>query len=167
MGTTTCTNCGRHTAARSPTVPPLRLRRLRRPPQGRVEEYDIDRIMRRIKAVLYVIFLPVVGLLGQMVIGALVLLPFFFLAALSSGASGDGPVELMRGLTGFVFNWPGVLDHAAAPTSASTAASNSIRSPTASSAEPPNPGPLAPPRDGLQTRPPHSLYVPEALDLPG
>ena len=109
MGTTTCTNCGRHTAARSPTCRHCGFDAYADRREGRVEEYDIDRVMRRIKAVLYVIFLPVVGLLGQMVIGALVLLPFFFLAALSSGATGDGPVELMRGLTGFVFNWPGVL----------------------------------------------------------
>ena len=109
MGTITCTNCGRHTAARSPTCrhcgyDPYQDRR-----EGRVEDYDIDRVMRRIRAVLYVIFLPIVGLLGQMAVGALVLLPFFFLAALSSGATGDGPVELMQALTGFVFNWPGYL----------------------------------------------------------
>lgn len=109
MGTITCTNCGRHTAARSPTCrhcgyDPYQDRR-----EGRVEDYGIDRVMRRIRAVLYVFFLPIVGLLGQMAVGALVLLPFFFLAALSSGATGDGPVELMQALTGFVFNWPGYL----------------------------------------------------------
>jgi len=37
------------------------------------------------------------------------MLPFFFSAALASGATGNGPVELMRGLTGFVFAWPGYL----------------------------------------------------------
>lgn len=109
MGTITCTNCGRHTAARSPTCrhcgfDPYRDRR-----EGRVEDYGIDRVMRRIRTILYVICLPIVGLLGQIVIGALVMLPFFFLAALSSGATGDGPVELMQGLIGFVFNWPGYL----------------------------------------------------------
>lgn len=107
MGTITCTNCGRHTAARAPTCrhcgfDPYEDRR-----EGRVEDYEVDRVMRRIKAVLYVIFLPIVGLLGQFVIGALGMLPFFFAAALASGATGDGPVELMRGLTGFVFGWPG------------------------------------------------------------
>ncbi len=107
MGTIACTNCGRHFGARAPSCPycgfdPYADRR-----EGRVEDYEVDRVARRIKAVLYVIFLPIVGLLGQMVIGALVLLPFFFVAALSSGATGDGPVELMRGLTGFVFGWPG------------------------------------------------------------
>ena len=109
MATITCTNCGRHTAARAPTCrhcgfDPYADRR-----EGRVEDYDIDRVMRRVKAVLYVIFLPVVGLLGLFLVGALGLLPFFFASALSSGATGDGPVELMRGLTGFVFAWPGYL----------------------------------------------------------
>ncbi len=107
VGTITCTNCGRHTAARSPTCrhcgfDPYQARR-----EGQVEDYDIDRVMRRIRAVLYVIFLPIVGLIGQVIIGALVLLPFFFVAALSSGATGDGPVELMQALIGFVINWPG------------------------------------------------------------
>lgn len=109
MGTITCTNCGRHIAARSSTCRHCGFDSYQDRREGRVEDYGIDRVMRRIRAVLYVIFLPVAGLLGQMIIGALVLLPFFFLAALSSGASGDGPVELMRGLTGFVFNWPGFL----------------------------------------------------------
>lgn len=109
MGTITCTNCGRHTAARSSTCRHCGFDSYQDRREGRVEDYDIDRVMRRIRAVLYVIFLPVVGLLGQMAIGALVLLPFFFLAALSSGATGDGPVELMRALTSFVFNWPGYL----------------------------------------------------------
>ncbi|MCY3956774.1 MAG: hypothetical protein OXG65_00575 [Chloroflexi bacterium] len=109
MGTTTCTNCGRHTAARAPTCrhcgfDPYEDRRA-----GRVEDYDFDRVMRRVRNVLYVIFLPVVGLLGQFLLGALLLLPFFFAAALASGAGGDGPVQLMRGLTGFVFAWPGYL----------------------------------------------------------
>lgn len=109
MGTITCTNCGRHTAARSPTCRHCGYDSYQDRREGRVEDYDIDRVMRRIRAVLYVIFLPVVGLLGQMAVGALVMLPFFFLAALSSGATGDGPVELMQALTGFVFNWPGYL----------------------------------------------------------
>ncbi|MDE0044987.1 MAG: hypothetical protein OXO54_01660 [Chloroflexota bacterium] len=109
MGTITCSSCGRHTAARSPTCrhcgfDPYQDRR-----EGRVEDYGVDRVMRRIRAVLYVIFLPIVGLLGQIVVGALVLLPFFFVAALSSGATGDGPVELMQALIGFVLNWPGYL----------------------------------------------------------
>ena len=109
MATVTCTNCGRHIAARSATCRHCGFDAYADRREGRVEDYGIDRVMRRIRAVLYVIFLPVVGLLGQMVIGALVLLPFFFLAALSSGATDDGPIELMRRLTGFVFNWPGVL----------------------------------------------------------
>lgn len=109
MGTITCTNCGRHFGARAPSCPhcgfdPYEDRR-----EGRVEDYEIDRVARRIKAVLYVIFLPIVGLLGLFLIGALGMLPFFFSAALASGATGDGPVELMRGLTGFVFGWPGYL----------------------------------------------------------
>ena len=109
MGTITCTNCGRHTAARSPTCrhcgfDPYQDRR-----EGRIEDYGVDRVMRRVRAVLYVIFLPIVGLFGQIVVGALVMLPFFFVAALSSGATGDGPVELMQALIGFVLNWPGYL----------------------------------------------------------
>ena len=107
MGTITCINCDRHTAARSPTCRHCGFDSYEDRREGRVEDYDIDRVMRRVKAVLYVIFLPIVGLFGQFIIGALVLLPFFFAVALSSGAGGDGPVELMRGLTGFVFAWPG------------------------------------------------------------
>lgn len=109
MATITCTNCGRHTAARAPTCRHCGFDSYQDRREGRVEDYDIDRVMRRIKAVLYVIFLPIGGLLGLFVVGALVLLPFFFSAALASGATGDGPVEIMRGLTGFVFNWPGYL----------------------------------------------------------
>lgn len=107
MGTIACTNCGRHFGARAPSCPHCGFDTYEDRREGRVEDYEVDRVARRIKAILYVVFLPIVGLLGQMVIGALVLLPFFFLAALSSGATGDGPVELMRGLTGFVFGWPG------------------------------------------------------------
>lgn len=109
MATITCTNCGRHTAARAPTCRHCGYDSYEDRREGRVEDYGIDRVMRRIKAVLYVIFLPIVGLLGLFLIGALGMLPFFFGAALSSGATGDGPVELMRGLTGFVFAWPGYL----------------------------------------------------------
>ena len=107
MGTIACTNCGRHFGARAPSCPHCGFDTYEDRREGRVEDYEVDRVARRIKAVLYVIFLPIVGLLGQMVIGALVLLPFFFLAALSSGATGDGPVELMGHLTSFVFGWPG------------------------------------------------------------
>ena len=109
MATTACTKCGRHFSARAPACPhcgfdPYEDRR-----EGRVEDYEFDRVARRVKAVLYVIFLPVVGLLGLFLVGALGMLPFFFAAALASGATSDGPVELMRGLTGFVFAWPGYL----------------------------------------------------------
>ncbi len=109
MGTITCTNCGRHTAARSATCRHCGFDSYQGRREGQVEDYDFDRVMRRIRAVLYVIFLPIVGLLGQIVVGALAMLPFFFLAALSSGPTGDGPVELMQALIGFVFNWPGYL----------------------------------------------------------
>ena len=109
MGTTICSNCGRHTAARSPVCRHCGFDSYADRREGRMEDYGFDRVMRRIKAVLYVIFLPVGALLGLFVIGALAMLPFFFAAALASGATGDGPVELMRGLTGFVFNWPGYL----------------------------------------------------------
>ena len=109
MGTTICTNCGRHTAARASTCRHCGHDSYADRREGRVEDYGFDRVMRRIRAVLYVIFLPVVGLVGQFIIGAFVLLPFFFLAALSSGATGDGPTELIDGLIGFVLNWPGIL----------------------------------------------------------
>ena len=108
MATITCTNCGRHTAARAPTCRHCGFDSYADRREGRVEDYGVDRVMRRIKAVLYIIVLPVVGLLGQIIIGAFVLLPFFFLAALSSGSTGDGPVELMNALIGFVINWPGI-----------------------------------------------------------
>jgi len=109
VGTITCTNCGRHIAARSPTCRHCGFDAYQDRREGRVEDYGVDRVMRRIRAVLYVIFLPIVGLFGQIVVGALVMLPFFFVAALSSGATGDGPVELMQALIGFVLNWPGYL----------------------------------------------------------
>jgi len=109
VGTITCPNCGRHTAARSATCRHCGFDSYEDRREGQVEDYGVDRVMRRIRSVLYVIFLPIVGLLGQLIIGALVMLPFFFLAALSSGATGDGPVELMQALIGFVFNWPGYL----------------------------------------------------------
>ncbi len=76
---------------------------------GRMADRGIDRAVRRARTVLFVLLLPVMGFAGQMAVGAIALSPFFFMSALSSGATGDGPAELMGHLTGFVFGVPGLV----------------------------------------------------------
>ena len=49
------------------------------------------------------------GFAGQMLVGAMILMPFFFIAGLTGGVGDTGPTDLMNGLTSFVFGIPGLL----------------------------------------------------------
>ena len=109
MSTIVCTNCGRHTPVRSAGCRHCGHDAYADRSAGHIADRTIDRAFRNTRTVLYVLLLPVAGFAGQMLVGAMILMPFFFIAGLTGGVGDTGPTDLMNGLTSFVFGIPGLL----------------------------------------------------------
>ncbi len=100
MATVTCPNCGRPVYARRDVCRWCGFDRYAERREGLVADTRLDRSWRRARTVLFVLSLPILGIVLQFAIGLIVLIVPIFIGTL---AGGEGAVSLLGILLGVVF----------------------------------------------------------------